>query len=269
MPYMDFYPKPGQARGVQVDINPDRIGLRYPVEVGLTGEVSATLDALLPMLARKTERAFLAEAQRRMGEWNNLLDRVAGTQKGPRLRPQSVVRALSDAAPANALFSMDCGANTHFAARMIRLREGQGWTGSGMLVSMASGLPLAIAGALAYPNRPSIAVVGDGGLAMLVGEISTAVLHRLNVKVLVLNNDSLAEVTFEQKEIGAEVYGCALGHIDFAAVAQACGARGFREAGLAELRGAIAAWLAAEGPAVLDVQVDGGEEPKRPEALVV
>jgi pyruvate dehydrogenase (quinone)/pyruvate decarboxylase len=229
--------------------------------------MAATLDALLPLLTRKTDRAFLAEAQQRMGQWNTLLDRVAATQKGPRLRPQTAVRALSVLAPDNAQFSLDCGANTHFAARMIQLREGQSWTGSGMLVSMASGLPLAIAGALAHPDRPSIAIVGDGGLAMLMAEISTAVLHRLNVKVFVLNNDCLAEVTFEQKEIGAENYGCELGHIDFAAFAAAAGARGFRAAGPGELDGAIKAWLAAPGPAILDVQVDAAEQPRMPEEV--
>lgn len=268
MPWIDFYPKPGQARGLQVDINPDRIGLRFPVEVGLTGDVKATLEALQPMLARKTDRGFLSEAQRRMQKWNGLLDRVAATQKGPLLRPQTAVRALSDLAPANAVFSMDCGANTHFAARMIQMRDGQRWTGSGMLVSMASGLPLAIAGAFAYPDRPSIAVVGDGGFAMLMAELSTAVLHQLNVKVMVLNNDSLAQVTFEQKEIGNTVYGCERGHIDFAAYARAVGAQGFRASQVGELRAAVQAWLAAPGPAVLDVQVDPAEAAMKPEQLM-
>ncbi len=267
MPWIDFYPKPGQARGLQVDINPDRIGLRFPVEVGLTGDMKSTLEALQPMLARKADRGFLSEAQRRMRDWNGLLDRVAETQKGPLMRPQTAVRALSDLAPANAVFSMDCGANTHFAARMIQMRDGQRWTGSGMLVSMASGLPLAIAGAFAYPDRPSIAVVGDGGFAMLMAELSTAVLHRLNVKIMVLNNDALAQVTFEQKEIGNPVYGCELGHIDFAAYAVAVGAQGFRASKIGDLHTAIQAWLAVSGPAVLDVQVDPAEEAMKPEQL--
>ncbi len=265
MPWIDYYPKPGQARGVQVDINPDRIGLRYPIEIGLTGDMKATLAALQPMLARKSDRSFLAEAQRRMSEWNGLLDQVASTQKGPRLRPQTAVRALSDLAPANAVFSMDCGANTHFAARIMQMREGQRWTGSGMLVSMASGLPLAVAGAFAFPDRTSIAVVGDGGFAMLMAELSTAVLHKLNVKVMVLNNDALGQVTFEQRDIGNPVYGCELAHIDFAAYAEAAGAKGFRASQAGELRPAIQAWLAAPGPAVLDIQVDPAEEPKRPD----
>lgn len=267
MPWIDFYPKPGQARGVQVDIKPDRIGLRYPVEIGLVGDIKATLEALQPMLNRKADRSFLAEAQHRMSDWNVLLEQVAATQKGPRLRPQTAVRALSDLAPRNAMFSMDCGANTHFAARHIQIREGQSWTGSGTLVSMASGLPLAIAGAFAHPDRPSLAVVGDGGFAMLMAELSTAVVHKLNVKIMILNNDALGEVKFEQREIGNPEYGCTLGHIDFAAFARSVGAQGFHASSVADLRPAIAAWLAAPGPAVLDVQVDAEEPTKKPDEL--
>lgn len=193
MPWIDYYPKPGQARGVQIDIKPEQIGIKIPVEVGLAGDMKATLAALLPMLKRK-DRGFLTEAQRRMAEWSALLDRVATTQKGPRIRPQTVTRMLSDLAPDNAIFSMDAGANTHFAARMIQIRGEQRWSGTGTLDSMASALPYAVAASFAFPDRPSIAVAGDGGLAMLMAELSTAVMHRRNVKVLVLNNDSFGEV---------------------------------------------------------------------------
>jgi pyruvate dehydrogenase (quinone) len=268
MPWIDFYPKPGQARGVQVDLIPDRVGLRYPIEVGLTGDIKATLDALQPMLAEKVDQSFLSETQRRMTDWRRLLERIASVQKGPRLRPQTAMKTLSDLAPANAMFSMDCGANTHFAARMIQIRDGQSWTGSGTLVSMASGLPLAIAGAFAHPDRPSIAVVGDGGFAMLMAELSTAVVHKLNTKIMVLNNDALGEVKFEQRELGNPEYGCELGHIDFAAYAQAVGAAGFRASTPAELHSAIRNWLDSSGPAVLDVQVDAEEPTKKPEELV-
>ena len=264
MPWIDYYPKPGQARGVQIDLRPDRIGLRYPVEVGLTGDIRATLQALQPMLKLKTDQSFLNTAQARMAAWRRLLSNVAATQKGPLLRPQTALRALSDLAPSDAMYSMDCGANTHFAARMIEIRGTQSFTGSGTLVSMAAALPLSIAGAFAYPQRMSIAVAGDGGFAMLMAELSTAVVNHLNVKVMVLNNDSLAQVTFEQKEIGSQEYGCALGHIDFAAFAESVGAKGFRVTGIDDLHANMQAWLRATGPAVLDVSVDPAEEPKLP-----
>ena len=202
MPWIDYYPKPGQARGVQVDMKPEHIGLKFPVEVGLTGDMKRTLAALQPLFRRKNDRGCVREAQSRMRDWNALLDRVAATQKRPKLRPQTVVRLLSDLAPGNTVYSMDAGANTHFAARMIRIREGQRWSGTGTLVSMASGLSYAVAAAFAFPDRPSIAVVGDGGFAMLMAELSTADFYRRNVKVLVLNDDAFGEVKFEQRDLG-------------------------------------------------------------------
>ena len=269
MPWIDYYPRPGQARGVQVDIKPEHIGLKYPVEVGLTGDVKATLTALLPLLNRKADRSFLTEAQNRMRDWNALLERVAGTQKRAKLRPQTVARALGELAPANAVYSMDAGANTHFAARYIAIRGDQRWSGTGTLVSMASGLPYAVAASFAFPDRPSIAVVGDGGFAMLMAELSTAVLYKRDVKILVFNNDAYGEVKFEQRELGYPEYGTAIGHIDFARYAEAVGARGFRAASVDDLRPAISAWLAAPGPAVLDVQVDAEEEAMTPDKEAV
>ena len=264
MPWTDYYPQPGQARTIQLDRVGDRIGLRTAVEIGLVGDMQATLAELQPLLRRQLDRRFLTEIQTQMRDWNALLRQVERTQKSPRLRPQSVVRVLSDLAPDQAMFSLDCGCNTQFAARHITIRAGQGWTGSGTLVSMASGLPLAIAGAFAHPDRMSLAVVGDGGLAMLMAELSTAVLHRLNVKILVLNNDSLAEVKFEQHDIGNPDYGCGLGHIDFAAYARALGATGFRCATPTEVVPAIRAALATPGPVIIDAIVDPDEPAAAP-----
>jgi pyruvate dehydrogenase (quinone) len=268
MPWEEYYPTPGQARGVQVDIKPDRIGLRYPIEVGLTGDVKATLQGLLPRLQRKTDRAFLTEAQHRMAEWNALLERIETTERTP-LRPQMVIRALSDLLADDAVISLDCGANTHFAARCLRLRERQRLTGTGMLASMAPGVSYAIAGQLAFPGRQSVAVVGDGGFAMLMAELTTAVAHSLPIKIILLKNDSLAEVKFEQQEIGNPEYGCNLAPIDFVAFARACGAEGYRCAQPSEVRPAIAAALRSPKPALVEAVVDANEKPMKPEALRV
>jgi pyruvate dehydrogenase (quinone) len=268
MPWEEYYPRPGQARGVQVDLKPDRLGLRYPVEIGLTGDVKATLQGLLPLLKRKADRGFLQEAQRRMTDWNQLLDKVVTTAKSP-LRPQMVVRTLSDLLPDNAVISLDCGANTHFAARCLQLKAGQRLTGTGMLATMAPGLSYAIAAKLAYPDRPSVAVVGDGGFAMLMAELTTAVANKLPVKIVILKNNSLAEVKFEQKEIGNPEYGCTLAPIDFVAFAKACGADGFRCEKPEEVRGAIQAALNSPGPAVVEAVVDAEEKPAKPDELKV
>ena len=264
MPWTDYYPAPGQARVVQIDRLADRIGLRCPVELGLVGDMQPTLALLQPLLHAQSDRRFLRQAQARMRDWTGLLRQVEATQPRPRLRPQAVVRALGQAAPDDALFSLDCGANTQFAARHVQLRAGQGWTGCGTLVSMGSALPLAIAGAFAHPDRMSIAIAGDGGLAMLMAELSTAVLHRLDLKVLVLNNDSLSEVRFEQADIGNPEYGCGLGHIDFAAYAEAVGARGYRCTGLDHLGATLRAALATPGPVLIDALVDPDEPPLPP-----
>ena len=266
MPWEEYYPTPGQARGVQVDIKPDRLGLRYPVEVGLTGDVKATLQVLLPLLRRKADRAFLTEAQRRMADWNALLERVVTTTSSP-LRPQMVIRVLSDLLADDAVISLDCGANTHFAARCLRLRSGQSLTGTGMLASMGPGLPFAIAASFAYPGRQSVAVVGDGGFAMLMAELTTAVAHKLPVKIVILKNNSLAEVKFEQKEIGNPEYGCDLAPIDFVAFAKACGAEGFRCERPDQVHGAIDAALRSPGAAVVEAIVDSNEKPAKPDEL--
>jgi pyruvate dehydrogenase (quinone) len=266
MPWEEYYPKPGQARGVQVDLKPDRLGLRYPVEIGLTGDVKATLQGLLPLLTRKTDRGFLQEAQRRMGAWNGLLEKVATTAKSP-LRPQMVVRTLSDLLPDDAVISLDCRANTHFAARCLQLKAGQRLTGTGMLATMAPGLSYAIAAKLAYPDRPSVAVVGDGGFAMLMAELTTAVANKLPVKIVILKNNSLAEVKFEQKEIGNPEFGCDLAPIDFVAFAKACGAEGFRCERPEEIRSAMQAALNSPGVAVVEAVIDAEEKPAKPDEL--
>jgi pyruvate dehydrogenase (quinone) len=268
MPWVDFYPPQGKARAVQVDLKGAHIGLRYPVEIGLIGDVRTTVTALLPLLQQKQSREFLAEAQQHVSNWNALLIRVAATQAAP-LRPQMVLRALSDALADDAVISLDCGANTHFAARMLQLRERQSLTGTGMLATMAPGMPFAIAAQLAFPSRQSIAIVGDGGFAQLMAELTTAVKYQLPVKIVILKNNSLAEVRFEQKELGNPEFGCDLSPIDFVAYAKACGADGFRCSKPAEVRPAIAAFLHSTRAAVLEVDVDANEKPAMPQELKV
>jgi pyruvate dehydrogenase (quinone) len=266
MPWTDSYPKPGHARGVQIDLNPDRLGLRYPVEIGLVGDVQATLAALLPLLTPKKDRAFLIEAQAHVRKWNALLDKIETSRRSP-LRPQVVIRALSDLLADDAVISLDCGANTHFAARHLRLRPKQHLTGTGMLATMGPGLPYAIAGALAYSGRQSVAVVGDGGFAMLMAELTTAVKMKLPIKIIVLKNNSLAEVEFEQKDLGNPVFGCDLPAIDFVAFAQACGAEGYRCATPDEVRPAIEKALRSPHPAIVEAIVDANERPTKPSEL--
>ena len=130
-----------------------------------------------------------------------LLDQVENTNRSP-LRPQMVIRVLSDLLPDDAVISLDCGANTHFAARCLRLRANQRPTGTGMLASMVPGLSYGIAAKYAFPDRPSVVITGDGGFSMLMAELVTATSNKLPVKIILLKNNSLAEVKFEQEDIG-------------------------------------------------------------------
>jgi pyruvate dehydrogenase (quinone) len=266
MPWVNSYPKPGQARAIQVDLKPEHMGIRYPVEVPLVSDVKATVAALLPLLQPKQD-GFLREAQRRMQEWRALLDRVCGTARTP-LRPQMVMRELSNQLAPDAVISLDCGANTHFAARIIELKERQRLTGTGMLATMAPGLPFAIAAQLAFPSRQSVAIVGDGGFTQLMGELVTAVKYQLPIKIIILKNNSLAEVLFEQQELGNPTFGCELAPIDFSAFAKACGADGFRCAHPNEVTGAIRATLHSPRTSVLEVLVDPDEKPALPSELM-
>jgi pyruvate dehydrogenase (quinone) len=265
MPWVNSYPKPGQARAIQIDLKAEHIGIRYPVEVPLVSDVKATVAALLPLVNTK-DAAFLSDAQSRMRDWRALLDRVCATARSP-LRPQMVMRELSNQLASDAVISLDCGANTHFAARIIELKERQRLTGTGMLATMAPGLPFAIAAQLAFPGRQSVAVVGDGGFTQLMGEVVTAVKYGLPVKIIILKNDSLAEVLFEQQELGNPTYGCELSPIDFVAFAKACGADGFRCAHPTEVKAAIQATLRSPRTAVLEVLVDPHEKPALPSEL--
>jgi pyruvate dehydrogenase (quinone) len=178
-----------------------------------------------------------------------------------------LIRVVTDLLADNAIISLDCGANTHFAARCLRLRADQRFTGTGMLASMAPGLPYAIAAKLAYPDRQSVAIVGDGGFAMLMAELTTAVSNNLPVKIILLKNNSLAEVKFEQQDIGNPEYGCALGPIDFVAFAKACGADGFRCDRADDVRPAVQAALASPSAALLEAVVDAEEKPTKPDEL--
>ena len=172
-PYIDYLPKPGQARGIQIDIKPEKIGLRYPVEIGLVGDSKLILSALLPLVNQKGDLEFLKSKQKAMKNWNRLLEEKSTRTDKP-IKPQVIAKAVSEELEDNAIISADCGTNTSWAARYIDIRKGMKFSVSGTLSSMANGLPYAIAAQIAFPERQSIAFVGDGGLTMLMGEFATA-----------------------------------------------------------------------------------------------
>jgi pyruvate dehydrogenase (quinone) len=260
-PYIEFLPKPGQARGVQIELDPMRIGLRYPVEVGLVGDSARTLAALLPQLTRKSERGFLETAQKRMKDWRELMDNRATRAELP-MKPQVLASELGRRLSSDAIVACDSGTVATWWARHIPARRGQMHSLSGNLATMAAGLPYAIAAQIAYPDRQVVAFVGDGGFSMLMAEMATCVKYALPVKVVVVKNDTLGQIKWEQIVfLGNPEYGCELQPIDFAMLAQSCGATGFTIENPADCGRLIEEALATPGPVVVQGVVDPFEPP--------
>jgi pyruvate dehydrogenase (quinone)/pyruvate oxidase len=260
-PYMEFLPRPGQARAVQIDLNPARIGLRYPIEVGLVGDSKRALAALLPRLERKTDRSFLDRAQEGMRKWKRLMRAQASRTETP-MKPQVVAHELGVRLDDDAIVTCDSGTVATWWARHIPARRGQIHTVSGNLASMACGLPYAIAAQLAYPKRQVVAFVGDGGFTMLMGELLTCVKYKLPIKIVVLKNNTLGQIKWEQMVfMGNPEYGCELEPLDFGLFARACGANGFTVDDPAKCGPAMEQALRTHGPIVVEAVIDPFEPP--------
>jgi pyruvate dehydrogenase (quinone) len=260
-PYLEFLPDPGQARAVQIDRDPARIGLRYPVEIGLAGDAKATLRALVPRLQPRKDRSFLEFAQYRMREWWELM-RDRETRPDVPLKAQVVASALNEFLADDAIVTTDSGTITTWAARSIRIRRGQQFSCSGNLATMAPGLPYAIAAQVAYPSRQCVAFVGDGGFTMLMGEFATAVKHGLPIRVVVIKNNTLGQIKWEQMVfLGNPEYGCELHPIDFVKFAEACGGVGVRCERPEEVKRALSTAFRADRAALVEAVVDPFEPP--------
>ena len=260
-PYMEFYPKQGQAKTVQIDIDPARIGLRHAVDVGLTGECRSVLRALLPLIKKKKDQGFLSKANKNMKSWNKLME-VRGTRKDKPMKPQVVTWSLNKLLDDDAIVSSDSGTIATWSARYIEMRGDMKFSLSGSLATMANGLPYSIGAAVAHPGRQVVCIVGDGGLTMLMGEIATLVKYKLPVKVIVIKNNVLGQIKWEQMVMeGNPEYGVELEPIDFAAVATACGAAGYTIEDPEQAQSVLRDALAHRGPALVQAVVDPNEPP--------
>ena len=225
-PYIEFLPKPDQARGVQLDLDAARIGLRYPVEVGLVGDSKRTLEKLLPMLRRNENRKFIHKIQKSIQDWWELLEE-RGTRSDKPMKPQVVAWEIGRHLRDDAIVSCDSGTIATWFARQMKARRGQMYSLSGTLATMANGLPYTIAAQVAYPKRQCVAFVGDGGFSMLMAEFATAVKYELPIKVFIIKNNTLGQIKWEQMVfLGNPEFGCELHPIDFAGYARACGGIG-------------------------------------------
>lgn len=260
-PYIEYLPKPNQAQGVQIDVDPKRIGLRYPVEVGLIGDSRTVLQHLIPLLRRKEDRSFLKAAQAGMKDWWALMEKQ-GTRKDKPMKPQVVAWELGRRLHEDAIVSCDSGTVATWWARQIPAKRGQKHSLSGTLATMAAGLPYTIAAQAAFPDRQCVAFVGDGGFSMLMADFVTAVKYKLPIKVVIIKNNTLGQIKWEQMVfLGNPEYVVDLQPIDFAEFAHACGALGFTAEDPEQCGATIERFLEAPGPAILQAVVDPFEPP--------
>jgi len=258
-PYSDFYPE--DARVLQIDLQPTRIGKRHPVDIGLVGHAGPTMAKLTELVSGDRSGEFLEDMQQAMRRWLEHQDKAESSDNIP-ISPPRVMRELTQAAPKNAIFCCDTGTVTAWSARHLRLKPGQRYTLSGGLATMAFALPGAIGAQLAYPDRRVFALAGDGAFAMLMSDFVTAARYELPIVCIVLNNAKLAFITLEQEAKGLPDWGTGLTNPDFAAFARSCGGHGVTVTRPDEIRPAIEDALASGKPAVIDVAVD-------PDALIM
>ncbi len=260
-PYLEFLPEPGSVKAVQLDIDPMRIGLRHPVDVGLVGDARRGLRALLPRLQRKANRKFLEKAQAQTRDWWELMEE-RGTRRDMPMKPQVVAWEIGQRLAEDAIVTSDSGTIATWFARQMPVRRGQMYSLSGTLATMANGLPYTIAAQVAYPDRQCVAFVGDGGFSMLMAEFATAVKHELPIKVFVVKNNSLGQIKWEQMVfLGNPEFGCELHPIDFCAIARACGGTAFYVDDPTRCGEVVQAALDTPGPVLVEAVVDPHEPP--------
>jgi pyruvate dehydrogenase (quinone) len=254
-PYVDFLP---QKNTIQVDIDPSRLGRRTPLDLGVAGDVKATIDALLPRLEPKQDRRFL---DKMLGETVKKMEHVVGgytddVENLVPIHPEYVAHLLDEEAAGDAVFTADTGMCCSWLARYITPNGRRRLVGSWVHGTMANALPMALGAQFAYPSRQVVSMSGDGGLAMLLGELLTAKTHNLPVKVVVFNNSSLGMVRLEMLVAGDPPFETDHDSVDYAAVANAVGFHAVRVEKPGDVRAALREVLDHDGPALLDVVTD-------------
>jgi pyruvate dehydrogenase (quinone) len=254
-PYAAWYPK--DARIAQVDLRPERLGRRCKVDFAAVGDVRCTVQSLLPLLKNGRSTKHVKNCVKRYEETEKSLQRYATSSKaGEPLHPEYVTSCLNEAAASDAIFTVDTGMTAVWAARYLKMSRKRRLIGSLNYGSMANALPQAVGAQLAYPGREVISLSGDGGFAMLMGEILTLVQYNLPVKLVVFNNSTLGMVKLEMRVAGYEDFGVDFNSTNFARMAEAVGIRGIRVETDRELKSSLAAALRHKGPVLLDVVTD-------------
>ncbi len=261
-PYTKHLPAPGKVRVAQIEADPTRAGGRVPTELPVVGDAKEALRGLLPMLKPRSDRSFLAHCQKGMAKWRAQMAAQADAKRDP-VAPQYVVSVLDQLAAEDAILTCDSGTIATWAARHWQIRWDRQFYLSGNLASMAPGLPYAIGIQHAFPGRQVIGYVGDGGFAMLMAEFLTAVQHRLPVKIIINNNNSLGQILWEQMGLGYPEHGVRYPQppVDYASFASANGGFGVKVDGPETVADVIEQALRFDGPAIVDVNVNPNEPP--------
>jgi len=252
-PYQQFFPK--KATIVQIDVRGEQLGRRTKVDFGFVGDTKTTLRALLPRLKQNDYKAHLQESLEHYRKARKGLDELATASGGTRIHPQYVARVLDRLAAEDAVFTCDVGTPTIWAARYLTMNGKRRMLGSFTHGSMANALPQAIGAQVSQPGRQVISMSGDGGFAMLMGDLLTLRQHQLPVKLIVFRNDSLALVELEMRAAGILDFGTALHNPDFTKIAEGAGLLGLRAETPDQVEPAIAQALNHDGPALVEVPV--------------
>ncbi|MCW3067333.1 MAG: thiamine pyrophosphate-requiring protein [Solirubrobacterales bacterium] len=275
-PYSEFLPEEGQARGVQIDIDGRMLGIRYPMEVGLVGDSAETLRALIPLLHRKEDRSWRERIEQEVAEWWRLMEERARLSADP-INPQLVFWELSERLPDRAILTSDSGSAANWYARDVKIRRGMMASLSGTLATMGAGVPYAIGAKFAHPDRPVIALVGDGAMQMNgINELITIAKYRdrwvdQRLVVLVLNNRDLNQVTWEQRAMSGDPKVLAtqvLPDFPYARYAELVGLKGIRVDAPEQVGPAWDEALAADRPVVLEAVTDPEVPPLPPHITI-
>jgi pyruvate dehydrogenase (quinone) len=273
-PYSEFLPPPGQAKAIQIDLAARNLSIRYAMDLALVGDAKDTLAELLPLLARKEDRSWQEEIEKGVTDWWQLMDeRGQPSDLNGRIRPQGLFSSLSRHLPDNAILSSDSGTAANWYARHIKIRKGMKAMLSGNLATMVPGVPYAIAAKFAFPDRVSVAMVGDGAMQMGgMAEMLTALKYYKTwsdprLIVLVLNNEDLNQVTWEQRAMEGDPRfegSQAIPYMPFADYANLIGLKGIKVTTAAEIEGAWEEAFAADRPVIIDAITTPDEPPIPP-----
>jgi len=259
MPFLTWYPRPGQAECIQIDDMPERIGMRYPVSVGLAGDAKATLQQLVSLVRRKEDRSFLETAQDGMKKWWQLMEQQ-GTRNDIPMKPQVPAHHLSSLLADDAIVLGDAGTVAYWINRNLKMKSGQLFSLSGTSCTMAAGISYGIGAQVAYPGRQVVVLTGDGSLTMSLGDLLTLKQYRLPVKLLVFKNNTLGLEKWEQLAFnGNPEFGNDLYPADFVRIAEACGLKGIRIEDPSTCREQLQQALSLHEPVVIECVVDPHE----------